>query len=84
MQVPPDRSKQLIEAFHPSSCSVYEHSGAHLVPTCSGAFKQAVVAFLDGQAGVQGEAADGGPSEGAVEGEERVVLQQQRAQTVAA
>ena len=84
MQVPPDRSKQLIEAFHPSSCSVYEHSGAHLVPTCSGAFKQALVGFLDGQAGGQGAAADSGPSEGAAEGEEHVALQPQRAQTVAA
>lgn len=48
--VPPDRSKQLIEAFDPAHTVVYEHGGAHLVPTCSGAFKQALVTFIDNMA----------------------------------
>lgn len=47
MLVPTDRSLQLIEAFDASSSTVYEHAGAHMVPTCSGEFKRALVDFLD-------------------------------------
>lgn len=47
MQVPSDRAVQLIDSFEPGCTHVYEHPGAHLVPTCSGAFKAAMVDFLD-------------------------------------
>lgn len=47
MQVPPDRSLELIAAFDPACVSTYEHAGAHLVPTCSGAFKAAMAEFVD-------------------------------------
>ena len=47
VQVPPDRSRELIDAFDPGFVSTYEHAGAHMVPTCSGAFKAAMVEFVD-------------------------------------
>lgn len=48
VQVPWERTKALMDCFDPSShISVYEHEGAHLVPTCSGVFKQAMVEFLE-------------------------------------
>ena len=45
--VPPERSLELVHAFDPTIITTYEHGGAHLVPTCSGAFKGAMVDFLD-------------------------------------
>ena len=41
------RSTELWHCFREDSRSVYAHPGAHMVPTCSGEFKQAMVAFLD-------------------------------------
>lgn len=45
--VPPERSAELWGCFEEDLRSVYEHPGAHMVPTCSGEFKQAMVEFLD-------------------------------------
>ncbi|GAX85192.1 hypothetical protein CEUSTIGMA_g12610.t1 [Chlamydomonas eustigma] len=45
--VPPERTQELIAAFDQECSSVYKHAGAHLVPTCSGTFKQALTSFID-------------------------------------
>lgn len=45
--VPTERSEQLWGCFEESTRTVYMHEGAHMVPTCSGAFKAAMVDFLD-------------------------------------
>lgn len=45
--VPVERSAALWECFEEEFRTVYEHAGGHMVPTCSGEFKQAMVEFLD-------------------------------------
>ncbi|KAK9830318.1 hypothetical protein WJX72_010963 [[Myrmecia] bisecta] len=45
--VPPERSHQLIAAFAGPHIQQFEHAGAHMVPTCSGEFKQQLQQFLD-------------------------------------
>jgi len=42
-----EQSEALWKCFSEDLRSVYEHSGGHMVPTCSGEFKQALVQFLD-------------------------------------
>lgn len=46
--VPEERSQALAEAFSEEAVEWYRHPGGHMVPTCSGEFKQALVTFLDG------------------------------------
>jgi predicted esterase len=41
-----ERSVELVNALG-EGIDVYEHPGAHLVPTCSGAFKAKMIEFLD-------------------------------------
>lgn len=43
-----ERTSQLMSCFAPQHTHLYRHPGAHLVPTCSGEFKQTLVWFLDG------------------------------------
>lgn len=38
-QVSYERTKALMDGFDPSCLSEFTHDGAHLVPTCTGAFK---------------------------------------------
>ncbi|KAG1662004.1 hypothetical protein FOA52_012175 [Chlamydomonas sp. UWO 241] len=57
--VPPTRSQELIAAFDPSTSRVFQHAGAHLSPTCSGAFKTALTDFLDEQASTVGSSGSG-------------------------
>ena len=45
--VPAARSKQLAAAFDAAAVRTFEHKGAHMVPSCSGEFKAALVDFLD-------------------------------------
>lgn len=45
--IPPHRSKELMDTFDPTAVTLLEHPGAHFVPTCSGEYKQQLVAFLD-------------------------------------
>ncbi|KAG2497705.1 hypothetical protein HYH03_004442 [Edaphochlamys debaryana] len=52
--VPPERTAALSACFPPSLISTFTHGGAHLVPTCSGDFKAALVAFLDAAASASG------------------------------
>eukprot|EP00798_Chlamydomonas_sp_ICE-L_P016257 gene16257-22433_t len=47
--IPPERTKLLMDAFHPSCFMEYVHPGAHMVPTCSGEFKASLASFLDEQ-----------------------------------
>jgi predicted esterase len=54
--VPRERSEALWECFAPARRAVHLHPGAHMVPTCSGEFKAALVAFLEAAAGGGGEA----------------------------
>ena len=55
--VPVERSARLWECFDEELRRTYEHPGAHMVPTCSGEFKQTMLAFLDEAklAGIDGE-----------------------------
>lgn len=59
-QVPPERTQQLAACSPPSLVSWYTHGGAHLVPTCSGEFKAALVDFLEGVRGVTAQRAPAG------------------------
>ncbi len=43
--VPADRTEAMIETFDAGCRQVFVHDGAHLVPTCSGEYKQALVGF---------------------------------------
>lgn len=43
--VPRGRGEQLVGAF--SEAEVYVHEGGHMVPTCSGRWKEQLVAFVD-------------------------------------
>lgn len=45
--VPEERSAALWDCFSAGDLRVYRHPGAHMVPTCSGDFKQALVSLLD-------------------------------------
>lgn len=45
--VPRVRGEQLLQAW--SGAEVYVHDGGHMVPTCSGAWKQRLVGFVDSQ-----------------------------------
>lgn len=45
--VPEERSRDLAAVFDASTAELFAHGGAHMVPTCSGDFKAAMVAFLD-------------------------------------
>lgn len=45
--IPPARSHALMDTFDQRTADMFEHPGAHMVPTCSGEFKQQMVAFLD-------------------------------------
>lgn len=45
--VPEQRTRDLVAAFDETSTAVFVHPGAHLVPTCSGDNKAAMVDFLD-------------------------------------
>ncbi|PRW45017.1 Glucose-induced degradation 4 [Chlorella sorokiniana] len=45
--VPEERSAGLWGCFAPGSVETYQHPGAHMVPTCSGEFKQRMVQLLD-------------------------------------
>ncbi|KAL6760299.1 alpha/beta-hydrolase [Haematococcus lacustris] len=45
--VPEERCRALAACFQPDLVRVYGHPGAHMVPSCSGAFKQALLSFLD-------------------------------------
>ncbi|KAL4518337.1 hypothetical protein Ndes2526A_g01226 [Nannochloris sp. 'desiccata'] len=45
--VPTERSEELWKSFEEKYRTVYSHGGAHMVPTCSGEFKKAMVKFLD-------------------------------------
>lgn len=45
--VPEERSAALWGCFSPGGLHIYRHPGAHMVPTCSGEFKQALVSLLD-------------------------------------
>ena len=45
--VPTERSLELWSCFEEENRRVYSHGGAHMVPTCSGEFKKAMVEFLD-------------------------------------
>jgi fermentation-respiration switch protein FrsA (DUF1100 family) len=44
--VPPPRSQQLINALG-DGVLVFQHPGAHMMPTCSGDCKLSVSSFLD-------------------------------------
>jgi predicted esterase len=43
------RSEDLWKNFEAKKRRVYEHSGGHMVPTCSGLWKEELVEFLDAQ-----------------------------------
>eukprot|EP00195_Chlamydomonas_chlamydogama_P011637 CAMPEP_0202913136 /NCGR_PEP_ID=MMETSP1392-20130828/59652_1 /ASSEMBLY_ACC=CAM_ASM_000868 /TAXON_ID=225041 /ORGANISM="Chlamydomonas chlamydogama, Strain SAG 11-48b" /LENGTH=261 /DNA_ID=CAMNT_0049604281 /DNA_START=140 /DNA_END=925 /DNA_ORIENTATION=+ len=78
--VPPERTQQLIDTFEPSCVNTYVHGGAHLVPTCSGEFKQALVAFLDAQTRTTGDtaaAAAAGKAAGVALGPDKVLAEEQ-------
>jgi predicted esterase len=45
--VPTERSEELWKCFEDKYRTVYNHGGAHMVPTCSGEFKKAMMEFLD-------------------------------------
>ncbi|KAF6261144.1 serine hydrolase-domain-containing protein [Scenedesmus sp. NREL 46B-D3] len=45
--IPPARSHALMDTFDQRTADMFEHPGAHMVPTCTGEFKQQMVAFLD-------------------------------------
>lgn len=45
--IPPERTQQLIGTFDPACTQQYQHSGGHMVPTCTGVFKQVLRDFLD-------------------------------------
>jgi hypothetical protein len=81
-QVALDRVEALMACVERGKLHTYIHSGAHLVPTCSGACKQALTSFLDGPAAAAamaaaaaaaGTGADGEEAR-AEEGGERVVV----------
>lgn len=56
--IPPDRSEALARTFS-GPRMVHMHPGRHLVPTCSGAVREAWTAFLDGLPAADGCAHDG-------------------------
>ena len=45
--IPPERTDQLKATFDPECVEQYTHNGGHLMPTCTGDFKQCLQAFLD-------------------------------------
>lgn len=45
--IPPERTQQLISMWNPVCVKQYSHSGGHMVPTCTGEFKQCLRDFLD-------------------------------------
>ena len=45
-----ERTQELISTFDPDCVQRYVHSGGHMVPTCSGEFKQRLHQFLDSHA----------------------------------
>lgn len=47
MQVPVSRSIDLMAAFKEEGRESFEHSGGHMVPTCTGEFKAFMLDFLD-------------------------------------
>eukprot|EP00882_Tetradesmus_deserticola_P004885 GHRQ01005148.1.p1 GENE.GHRQ01005148.1~~GHRQ01005148.1.p1 ORF type:complete len:317 (+),score=116.84 GHRQ01005148.1:352-1302(+) len=44
--IPPARSHALMDTFDQRTADMFEHPGAHMVPTCTGEFKQQMVSFL--------------------------------------
>ena len=45
--ISPDRTQQLIDTFDTSCIQKFQHGGGHMVPTCTGDFKQTLRDFLD-------------------------------------
>lgn len=45
--IPPERTQQLMDTFDSAFTQQYQHSGGHMVPTCTGSFKQALQKFVD-------------------------------------
>ncbi|KAF8055937.1 dfr1 [Scenedesmus sp. PABB004] len=45
--IPPARSHALMDTFDQACADLYEHPGAHMVPTCTGEFKARLCDFLD-------------------------------------
>eukprot|EP01024_Parvocaulis_polyphysoides_P026048 TRINITY_DN23749_c0_g1_i1.p1 TRINITY_DN23749_c0_g1~~TRINITY_DN23749_c0_g1_i1.p1 ORF type:complete len:236 (+),score=35.34 TRINITY_DN23749_c0_g1_i1:301-1008(+) len=43
-----ERSLQLGQCFDPDQKQIFVHSGGHMVPTCSGQFKQILLTFING------------------------------------
>lgn len=44
--IPPARTQALMATFDPATAVLFEHPGAHFVPTCSGEFKATLLGFL--------------------------------------
>ena len=69
--VPPERTLELAATFDPAAAQELRHPGAHMLPTCSGAIKAAMVEFLNpfvSRAAQEGAGVGGGGGEGAAAG----------------
>ncbi len=53
-QVPPQGSQLLKDAFPAASVATVTHPGGHMVPTCSGEYRQLLSSFLEDPAALLG------------------------------
>ena len=45
--IPPERTEELTVTFDALCIRRYEHTGGHMVPTCTDEFKRCLLEFLD-------------------------------------